>query len=164
MNNKLTLTCLLLTLLYVACKDEKAQSIEHQKGKSAITKTVDTFQNKRNLVSDLRKKDDEDFNAFFELFAKDSMFQKSRINFPITVSLLNTDSFEMESSIIYKENFLFFQLNKQPNNQEYAITTILSKTEAKIEIRGKDNGILKDLFFKKEDGKWLLITWTDQST
>lgn len=149
-------------LLFIHCKkeNETPKVIEAPKviaKPAVIKKTKDTL---KTTTEDI----DPDFTVFFELFNKDTVFQISRIEFPLKVKVLNSDDFEIENIVISESNYSAISLNTQSENKEYTVKPIWSKTTAKIEIRGINNGIMKDLFFEKSKGKWKLITWTDEST
>ena len=111
---------------------------------------------------------DDDFNVFLSYFNKDSIFQISRIVFPIKVQELELkDSSEMVEKVYYKKDHrnLDFTVKKFDSNiDNYTQHIRIEKNKATIEIRGVDNGIIMDFFFEKRGGKWMLTSWTDSST
>ncbi len=120
---------------------------------------------KENIESNLSN---EDFNDFLEKFSKDSVFQLSRIDFPLKVSELN-DDYQVVETIVRKEDYSIFNfsVNKAgeiKKTDTYFQNEIVSRNYAKLEIRGIDNGIYLDIFFERVEGKWKLKTWTDSST
>ena len=121
--------------------------------------------NKENIESNLIN---EDFNDFLEKFSKDSIFQLSRIDFPLRVSELN-DDYQVIETLVQKEDYLIFDFSinnvgpvKKTDN--YFQKVIVNEKDAKLEIRGIDNGIYLDIFFERIEGKWKLKTWKDSTT
>ena len=113
---------------------------------------------------------DEDFNIFLEKFNRDTIFQISRINFPLKVIERNDENLleETEKTIELKEyEKIDLSYPKDILTREfdrYRQNIKLSDKKATIEIRGIDNGIYINIYFEKEDGKWILTSWTDKST
>ena len=134
-------------ILCYGCKNESKKPIE----KLTIAKTP-----KQEIL-------DEDFNEFFELFNKDSIFQITRVEFPIKVKEINAD-FEVEDVVISKSDYLVINLKPKSDNNDYTLKTIVFKNKATIQIRGIGNGIMKDMFFEKVSKQWKLVTWIDEST
>jgi hypothetical protein len=121
--------------------------------------------NKENIESNLIN---EDFNDFLEKFSKDSLFQYSRIDFPLRVSELN-DDYQAIETLVQKEDYLIFDFSMNnvgsvKKTDNYFQKVIVNEKDAKLEIRGIDNGIYLDVFFKNIEGKWKLQTWKDSST
>ncbi len=146
-------------LLVVSCKKEIAPQ-------NTILKDVDenVVANEEKVpVATSNKNDLEDFNHFFRLFNHDTVFQISRINFPLKVKI-NNDDLELVDYVIPKEKYTTINLNKKPEERDFNQQLILKKDKAVIQQRGIDNGIFIDYFFEKKDGKWQLITWVDVST
>jgi len=112
---------------------------------------------------------DADFKVFLSYFSKDSIFQVSRVNFPLKVMEVDENNMleTIEKSISKKEyTTLDFQYPKDALTREYDKYTQKIKTngnKAIIEIRGYDNGICTDFFFEKLEGKWFLKSWDDTS-
>jgi hypothetical protein len=111
---------------------------------------------------------DKYFESFISKFSKDSLFQISRITFPLRVQEL-----ELSDSSSYIENIidlsdhrmLDFSPPEFKNGQEaYTIQNKVEESKATIEVRGIDNGIITDFYFEKIEGKWMLVYWIDSST
>jgi hypothetical protein len=110
---------------------------------------------------------DSNFKTFLKYFSQDSLFQVSRIDFPLKVKNIEEDEQEVEI-IINKRDF-----HKLTFGDSTAATRQYDKHEEKIrvngntaviETRGIDNGIYYDVKFEKIAGKWKLLTWVDSST
>ncbi|WMI68201.1 DUF4348 domain-containing protein [Mangrovimonas sp. YM274] len=112
---------------------------------------------------------DSDFRLFLDFFNKDSIFQLNRIDFPIKVKDFQKVEFELNERVINKIDYSLktFQINKTSDLEDFGEYEQIIKIEnekAIIEISGIGNGIAIDYEFAKVNGKWKLITWTDQST
>jgi hypothetical protein len=134
------------------------------KANSPVAKThVDSYKSNINVPNI-----DDDFNVFIELFSKDSMFQISRIDFPLKVHESNLQKdYELSEKIIKKSVYRkrnFSYKIAESNIDTYSQEIKVINDKATIEIRGNENGLMIDIFFEKQKGKWKLITWTDSST
>jgi hypothetical protein len=159
MRKLLFLNILLLLFSFVSCKTETKNE----------SNTI-TFENSKDENSNKEGKSDEDFNTFLKKFNQDSIFQISRIKFPLKVNESDPDQdYETIERIIQLKDFtkLNFEYPKDALNKDYDRYTRnikIEKDSAVIEIRGIENGIHSDIIFEKKNGKWKLKTWNDQST
>ena len=103
---------------------------------------------------------EEDFNAFFEKFKKDSVFQKQRVVFPLKVRVFNIDNLKTEENNLEEENYELLRIDENEVSMEKKI----SKDSVKIILKGKDNGIYIETQFLKDKGIWKLESYNDQST
>ena len=103
---------------------------------------------------------EEDFNAFFEKFKKDSVFQKQRVVFPLKVRVFNIDNLKTEENSLEEKNYEFLRIDENEVSMEKKI----SKDSVKIILKGKDNGIYIETQFLKDKGIWKLESYNDQST
>jgi len=128
-------------------------------------KIVEEIKTKTKIPSNV----DSEFKVFLEFFNKDSAFQISRIDFPLKIMEMNGEMSDVEPRAIEFQDYEKMDLtyDKSFETREYDKYTqevILDGSKARIELRGIDNGIHNDFEFKKVDGKWKMITWTDSST
>jgi hypothetical protein len=158
MRKLLLLNILLLLFSFISCKTETTND----------SNTI-AFENSKN--ENLKKREfDEDFNKFLKKFNQDSVFQISRIKFPLKVKESDPDQdYEIIERIIQLKDFtkLNFEYQKETLTKKYDRYTQnikIEKDSAVIEIRGIENGIYSDIVFEKINGKWKLKTWNDQST
>ncbi len=112
---------------------------------------------------------DDSFDSFINKFNTDSVFQVSRIVFPLKSKVYELESQHDSVYFVSQENCSkldFSQTSSNGETDKWEQKTIVNEnqTEAKIEIRGKDNGIFVDCIFKKQNGKWLLVEVVDSST
>ncbi|QXP57758.1 DUF4348 domain-containing protein [Cellulophaga sp. HaHa_2_95] len=111
---------------------------------------------------------DLEFEVFLKYFNQDSVFQISRVRFPVKSKELDSDYYVIDK-IVKKDDYKIIDLTIDPNSEtkqynKYRQQTILKDFEAKIEIRGIDNGIHQYYEFEKIEGKWNLTTWGYLST
>lgn len=157
----LLLKSILLLLLFTNCKND-GHNLNGQKEseKNVIVKT-----HKINKDSD-----EEHFHEFLLKFNKDSLFQISRIDFPLKVKESDSEKDYGLSEIIIqkadyqKMDFTYLESYKTQEYDKFEQHIKIKKNRAIIEIRGIDNGIRADYIFEKRKGKWNLATWIDSST
>ena len=109
----------------------------------------------------------EDFYTFYERFANDSVFQRSRVVDPLPfVAPDPEDDFQMLETTIGKEQWFSFQ----PKLPQDVLTNInygqrLDKNSRTriIELRGFGNGFNNTLYFKCRNGEWKLTRFEDMS-
>ena len=131
---------------------------------------IDTSKKNQPITPIIPSNVNSNFQTFLEYFNKDSIFQISRIAFPLKVKEANSDiDFDLRERIIQKADFRKMDFtydkskkNKQVDNYEQNIK--VEGNKAVIEIRGIENGIIADYYFIKKNGKWTLLTWINSST
>jgi hypothetical protein len=112
---------------------------------------------------------DEYFSIFLKTFSRDSIFQVSRVKFPLyTKSWVDPENGTIEKLISKSEytklDFTYPEDAMTRELDRYTQKINISGNKCVVEIRGFDNGIYSDFFFEKLNGKWNLISWHDQST
>lgn len=151
------ITSLLLITLPAACDNN-------------LVKSSSNKLNKTQILTSITKKDiDNEFNDFIEKFSTDSIFQLSRIKFPLKTKYYDSDN--NKYSVIYhdKPSSEMMDFRKKKSIGEYdqweqKIIIDKNNTSATIEIRGIDNGIMVDYLFEKINGAWVLIELDNKST
>jgi hypothetical protein len=150
---------LILILAFLGCKLE-SRKVETEKSTESKKETVQIK---------IPENVDNDFKVFLYYFSKDSIFQISRVNFPLKVMEVNqNNTLEQIEMTIQKKEYtkLDFEYPKDALTRETSRFTQNIKTkdnQSIVEIRGFDNGIYTDYFFEKENGKWILKSWDDNS-
>ena len=163
MNPKNFLTLFLIaTLISCTTSNNKPFDLSHKLAQTDSIKNVDG----RTLP--ILYNVDVKFETFIDYFNKDSVFQVSRIHFPLKVKELD-DNFELTERIIQKAKYrkMDFIYDKSKANKlidTYKQNIKVKDDKAIIQIRGIENGIVADYYFEKKNGKWILTTWTDSST
>lgn len=109
---------------------------------------------------------DNNFKDFLTLFNKDSIFQISRVKFPMTVEFADPEKdYDYSKEVINIKNYHKLNLIKDESpNPEYEQNIEVKNKKAVVDFRGIENGISSEFIFEKINGKWMLITWVDAST
>ena len=146
---------LLLMLVFSAFLSCQPEVKQNQKPTSVPTEQSDTILQ-------------ENFENFIQEFSIDSNFQKSRIQFPLKITLIDENN---KSTEFFKKSNEFEMMDFRNKKSKGSIDQWEQKIEvneglktAQIQIRGIDNGIHVDYLFKKINGNWFLFEITDQST
>ena len=154
----------LISFLFINCKNEISKNDNKKVEKSKI-------ENQASKITD------ENFEDFLKDFSRDSIFQISRVKFPLKVKEIDLESMTeidenksgLKERTILKSEYtkLDFTYPKDALTKEldrYSQKNILKNNLMTVEIRGIDNGIYSDFYFEKINGKWFLKSWKEQST
>ena len=144
-----------LTIVLCACQNAGQKSDENANGNDSSENIVDGK---------------EDFHAFLDDFNNEEIFQMKRIKFPIPVTAPDTEhegmapktdtigKYEWETlDLTYDSTFATRQYDR------YYQTVVFRKDSAVVEVRGIDNGIYADYYFKLFDKKWFLVGLKEMS-
>ena len=143
--------------LTISCKNENVkEAVKETEIKSDANIEVEYKQEEPKI-------EEEEFSNFIEKFSKDSIFQISRIHFPLNIQLLD-DNFELAEFSIVKDDYSILNFMHPSDFVEFKQKTVVNENDAFIEVRGTGNGIMIDYLFEKINGKWQLKTWIDRST
>lgn len=169
MTQKPIIFLLLISFLFVNCKNEISKT-DHAKVEESKIESAKTEKSSSKIT-------DENFEAFLKDFSRDSLFQISRVKFPLKVKEIDLESMEEinENKSGFKERTIlkseYTKLDfTYPNDaltrelDRYSQKNILKNNLMTVEIRGIDNGIYSDFYFEKINGKWFLKSWKEQST
>ena len=166
MKNIKTIIYLILISSFIHCKKSDHKELEQKQ----ITDSIST---KQSISTEIEKKVpeniDSEFDIFINSFNKDSTFQMSRIQFPITIKEVDDENYEIVEKIINLEDYEIIDLTYDESILEqefnkYTQKTIIEGNKVTVEILGIDNGINCKYQFEKINGKWILITWSNLST
>lgn len=161
MKKIIVLKSIILLILFTNCKND-AQDLKIEK---ELKRSTTIRESKINKITN-----EENFNEFILKFNKDSIFQISRIDFPLKVKESDFEKeYRLSEIIIQKANyqkmdFTYLESYKKQEYDKFEQDIKIEKNSAVIKIRGIDNGIFADYIFEKRNGKWYLITWIDSST
>lgn len=149
----------LLAILSISCKKETTP-IEASKEVRQIQPTS---------INANTKSVDDDFKSFLETFSKDSIFQVSRVKFPLVLEEWIDPETGTEKKLMDKKAYeiLDFRYPKDALTREYdryTQTVKIKDNKAVVEIRGVDNGIYADYIFEKINGQWILVACNELST
>ena len=110
---------------------------------------------------------DETFQVFLNKFNNDSIFQKSRVKFPLSVVEMDNENYSEVKRRIKRKDYIIIDLKEDrviQKREGYTQKIELKNDKATIEIRGIENGIMEDYYFEKINSKWILVGWNDSST
>ena len=105
------------------------------------------------------KKDTENFAEFDERFHSDSLFQISRIIFPLAGKSI--DGFEKKNWSKSKWEMLKVRVAEKIEEKEYQNVTTLTDSLVEQKIWIVNSGFSFEQKFKKINGKWFLIYLND---
>jgi hypothetical protein len=107
----------------------------------------------------------EDFYQFLDKFNTKRIFQLERIIFPIMVSAPDANRIALAPTEekIEKKDWELLDLSYDSTYttrdfDKYTQTINFRKDTAHVALRGVDNGIYADYYFKLIDGEWFLVT------
>lgn len=107
--------------------------------------------------------ENENFDNFIERFSNDSVFQKSRIIFPLKVETYDVETFAYNNEYETMGNWRFERLIDRKNPR--IINNIKTVKNQKIFLyQAEDTGIHVEYFFKLKKNKWCLYLIKDSST
>ncbi|OCX50660.1 hypothetical protein BEL04_23100 [Mucilaginibacter sp. PPCGB 2223] len=105
---------------------------------------------------------DKSFDAFFQLFKTDSVFQKSRIIFPLKVFTAG-DEGESDTKTVTETRMKFIGLFIDKSEKGIVIKKMLSGNKTNIRFQIQDTGFEEEFTFIKINSKWYLSSVTDNS-
>lgn len=101
----------------------------------------------------------ENFDIFFENFNNDSVFQLSRIQFPLKLK-----SNEGEDSFIKKGEWRYTKLVENNRAKTIIRKEVIGNSEIRIDYMVEDTGVLVSHTFHLIDKQWILTNIEDHST
>ncbi|WP_192821102.1 DUF4348 domain-containing protein [Rufibacter sp. LB8] len=158
---------LILPILFIGCSDTKLKTNKKEPQPISNSSNLDSLTvEAQKPISEIPSNVDDKFETFLKYFNEDSIFQVSRIDFPIKVKFADSSKdYEMSEEIIPKQEFLKLDFTYDSiKSIEYEQIIEVKGDKATIGLRGIENGIMADFYFKKKNGKWMLETWEDAST
>ncbi len=104
----------------------------------------------------------ETFESFIEKFSLDSLFQESRVVFPLRKRHLNESLKEVEKIVEAKDWWRIIL----ESTDDYSMRYFEKEKENKgfVEFKGIENGIKITYVFELKDGEWFLVEVEDLST
>lgn len=151
-------------LIITACNLSKEKSYNN----AVVDKNIiDTILNVNN--------DNENFDIFYTKFYRDSLFQISRIKFPlegdnsnfiyndeILTKELETPVYKIENKTFYwkKDGWMFIKTFEKDSIDDYFKELKKSKRETKEVISLKYSGFKSTRMFRVIDGNWYLVYYT----
>ncbi|MBE9491200.1 MAG: hypothetical protein IMY67_12955 [Bacteroidetes bacterium] len=164
----------ILALLFISCANNQ-KKVNLIKENSSIEDTLLELKTDK-LAKDIMKDSvmsPKDcsliFNEFFEKFSKDSLFQKSRVKYPLKWSYYRESYEKLTIEHIEQKDFIYIDFTEDKNAMQkksgkYEVVIEKSKYEVNYLLKGYDNGIHMNHIFKLVEGCWFLVEIIDEST
>jgi hypothetical protein len=105
----------------------------------------------------------ENFEIFFEKFRVDSVFQKSRIEFPLKYTISGDEGESDSTKFIIKNQLKFIKLFTPNKDKGIVKKTQLSPKKVQIQFQIEDTGFEKEFIFDRKDNNWYLVLVIDNS-
>ncbi|WP_437398704.1 DUF4348 domain-containing protein [Flagellimonas lutimaris] len=157
----------------VSCKQKASKNKEQTMDSIDSVKTVLVNESEKQVetVPQVMAKDcNQTFDTFFEKFAKDKIFQKNRIKYPLK-SIYYTDVIDDEPEVEYIDyesfDYIDFTKDKEAINNEfdkYEVQTEVNENNSLYKWLGIDNGIHVTYKFNLIDDCWYMVEILDEST
>lgn len=103
----------------------------------------------------------EDFDVFFKKFNSDSLFQKSRIEFPFKI--ITKDEGGDNSRMLSKSEWRFIHLVNDKNEKSIVRKVLIQSNKILITYSIEDTGVLVNHYFENINGKWRHTYCEDES-
>ena len=116
-----------------------------------------------NMNINNNKKQNESFDAFFNKFKTDSVYQIKHIVFPFKIDLAGDEGERGSTKYIQKSKWNFIGIFKSNNKNRILKKKVLSSNKVKIIIQIEDTGFEQDYFFERKNETWLLVLMQDIS-
>ena len=110
-----------------------------------------------------QKNADENFDAFFNRFKTDSVFQKSRIRFPLKVNLTAGDGDIDSTNLVPAERLPYIKLFIANGSKGIIKKTVSTPTKVDVRFQLQDTGFEENFTFVKKNGQWSLVLIVDNS-
>ena len=104
---------------------------------------------------------DEEFHDFDKRFHSDSIFQMSRITFPLKGNIV--DGFEKKNWSEKEWEILRTSVTEKTVEKDFKKQTIFSDSLVTEKIWIENSGFIFERHFKKIDGKWYLVFCEDNN-
>ncbi len=105
----------------------------------------------------------EDFDDFFKKFDSDSVFQRSRIKFPLTIITIDETGENNVEKYISKNEINHIGVNKLTELNMAFKKKRLTVDKVEVQFQIENTGYEKDYLFARSSGKWFLILVKDLS-
>ncbi len=106
---------------------------------------------------------EENFEVFFKKFDSDSVFQRSRIRFPLKYETLGDEGDPNTIKYISNNEIYHIGLYKLKEPKMTNVRKVTDSAKVEMQFRIEDTGYEKKLFFTKKDKKWFLVAVNDLS-
>ena len=111
----------------------------------------------------------ESFDDFFTEFMENPEFQKSRIQFPllsvsVSMETEKKDTAKVERAAWKHNDFKQLRTGYQVRQFDNFERKLRDTDERVVSMIGNDNGVYYSYFFKRVEGRWMLVQVLDESS
>lgn len=106
----------------------------------------------------------ESFDEFLAKFSNDSVFQMSRVSFPLKHVFLDDDTFKLDSTTISKKDYCLNKLYYELYERSDAFPVLYDNFDLNVRDTGERvfqwkgfTGMDERYYFKRVKGKWFLV-------
>ena len=110
-----------------------------------------------------QKNADENFDAFFSRFKTDSVFQKSRILFPLKIKLTVGEGDSDSTNLIPSDRLPYINLFTVNGTKGIVKKSVLGPAKVDVRFQLQDTGFEENFTFVKKNGQWSLVLIVDNS-
>lgn len=110
-----------------------------------------------------QKNADENFDAFFSRFKTDSVFQKSRILFPLKIKFTAGEGDSDSTNLIPAGKLPYIDTFVANGAKGIITKTILDSEKVNLKFQMADTGVEENFTFVKKSGQWNLVLIVDNS-
>jgi hypothetical protein len=160
-------------LLFASCINKKKNRIDLTSSSTDTTNQIIKREKTIFKIDTLSFKATQncntEFNYFFERFSRDSMFQKSRVKYPLRWSYYSGNYDKLQVEMINHQEFSYFDFENDVNAKgkkqgAFEVGMSISKDKVVYQRTGIDTGLLMSFQFKLINGCWFLVEILDEST
>jgi hypothetical protein len=110
-----------------------------------------------------QKNADENFDVFFSRFKTDSVFQKSRIRFPLKIKFIAGEGDSDSTNLIPAGKLPYIDTFAANSEKEIIKKTISGPEKVNVKFQLADTGVEENFTFVKKNGQWSLVLIVDNS-
>lgn len=148
----------IVILFFLGCKTSGKRTINAiniGSSDSSITSKLPS----EGVLQSVKSDSVEKFDAFFERFKRDSVFQLSRIQFPLKNTLNSDDEKEIKTIDKKEWNYTNFM-----NIKKLILSkTSISRSRVSVMLQIEDTGVNVTYNFDRKEGLWTLTSIIDES-
>ncbi|MCR8667527.1 DUF4348 domain-containing protein [Aestuariibaculum sp. M13] len=162
---KVKLIIILSFLFLISCinkdRENKEKTFTSSNVENMKNDGEEKVQNKESF-----KNCNETFDEFFERFSRDSIFQKSRVHYPLKwYFLADNESSKLSLDIINRvEDYDYIDFTMDSQSDKYEVVYEREEKSVNYILKGSDSGVFMTYKFKTLDECWYMFEIIDEST
>jgi len=156
-------------ILFLGCKN-KISDLDSREKNSVDSVNLESNKVESEIKNYTKKQSGKDcnetFDSFFERFSKDSIFQKSRIKYPLKWYYLeDNESNKLSFDVINEiDDYDYIDFTSDNKSDKYDVVHEKKEKERSYILKGNDSGLFMTYKFRIIDGCWYMIEILDEST